>query len=189
MVNQQRRVAYFVLPLVALATAASAQIYGYPIDPADQRPNSTTSTRPRSTGAPDQDANGNDTASTAAQSQGQLSGSETRYRPDQIDSRDEADRSDATRRRNGQVTDGEDELVRETVRPLIQSPPPLSEFERYVSQIVDKPLRRFGSSLLVPGSRDFTAPPTTTVPPTTSSTRATRSSSDWPVRSRPATSG
>ena len=165
MVNQQRRVAYFVLPLVALATAASAQIYGYPIDPADQRPNSTTSTRPRSTGAPDQDANGNDTASTAAQSQGQLSGSETRYRPDQIDSRDEADRSDATRRRNGQVTDGEDELVRETVRPLIQSPPPLSEFERYVSQIVDKPLRRFGSSLLVPGSRDFTAPPTTTVPP------------------------
>src|SRR6476469_1468240 len=111
-VNQQRRVAYFVLPLVALATAASAQIYGYPIDPADQRPNSTTSTRPRSTGASDQDSNGNDTASTAAQSQGQLSGSETRYRPDQIDSRDEADRSDATRRRNGQVTDGEDELVR-----------------------------------------------------------------------------
>ncbi|WP_380871831.1 SLBB domain-containing protein [Sphingomonas sp. DBB INV C78] len=40
-----------------------------------------------------------------------------------------------------------------------------SEFETYVSTVVDKPLRRFGSDLLVPGARDFTSPPTTTVPP------------------------
>lgn len=43
--------------------------------------------------------------------------------------------------------------------------PALSEFERYVSSVVDKPLRRFGADLLVPAARDFTAPPTTTVPP------------------------
>lgn len=43
-------------------------------------------------------------------------------------------------------------------------PAQASEFERYVSAIVDKPLRRFGSGLLVPGARDFTAPPTVNVP-------------------------
>ena len=83
MANQQRRVAYFVLPLVALATAASAQIYGYPIDPADQRTTTnSTSTRVRTTS--NQGANADDTAANAATAQGQLSGSETRYRPDKI---------------------------------------------------------------------------------------------------------
>ena len=42
---------------------------------------------------------------------------------------------------------------------------PMSEFETFVSEVVDKPLRRFGSNLLVPTARDFTAPPSTTVPP------------------------
>lgn len=42
---------------------------------------------------------------------------------------------------------------------------PPNEFERFVSGAVGKPLRRFGADLLVPGARDFTAPPTTTVPP------------------------
>jgi protein involved in polysaccharide export with SLBB domain len=46
-----------------------------------------------------------------------------------------------------------------------ETPPPPSEFESYVSSVAGKPLRRFGSELLVPGARDFTAPPTTTVPP------------------------
>ena len=42
---------------------------------------------------------------------------------------------------------------------------PPNEFEQLVSDMVGKPLRRFGAELLVPGARDFTAPPTTTVPP------------------------
>ncbi|MGB3928899.1 MAG: SLBB domain-containing protein, partial [Sphingobium sp.] len=41
---------------------------------------------------------------------------------------------------------------------------PPNEFESYVSDIVGKPLRRFGSDMLVPESRDFTAPSTTAVP-------------------------
>lgn len=39
-----------------------------------------------------------------------------------------------------------------------------SEFETYVSEIADKPLLRFGSALLVPDARGFTAPATTAVP-------------------------
>lgn len=42
--------------------------------------------------------------------------------------------------------------------------PPQSEFEAYVSQLVGQPLQRFGSELLVPSARDFTAPPTTAIP-------------------------
>jgi protein involved in polysaccharide export with SLBB domain len=109
--------------------------------------------------------NADQTAGTAAQTQGQVSTSETRYQPDRIENDDQSYRDSGTRNRTRVVSDGEDELVRQTIRPLVQSPPPLSEFERYVSQIVDKPLRRFGSSLLVPGSREFTSPPTTTIPP------------------------
>lgn len=41
---------------------------------------------------------------------------------------------------------------------------PPNEFETLVSEMVGKPLRRFGAELLVPGARDFTAPPTTTIP-------------------------
>ncbi len=41
---------------------------------------------------------------------------------------------------------------------------PGSEFERYVSSIAGKPLRRFGAELLVPEARDFTAPSTVAVP-------------------------
>ncbi len=40
-----------------------------------------------------------------------------------------------------------------------------SEFETYASAIADKPLLRFGSTLLVPDARGFTAPSTTAVPP------------------------
>ncbi|MDE8652342.1 polysaccharide biosynthesis/export family protein [Novosphingobium album (ex Liu et al. 2023)] len=40
-----------------------------------------------------------------------------------------------------------------------------SEFESFVSTIAGKPLRRFGAELLVPGTRDFSAPPTATIPP------------------------
>ncbi|WP_114952184.1 SLBB domain-containing protein [Sphingosinicella terrae] len=47
---------------------------------------------------------------------------------------------------------------------LTQAAPP-GEFESFVSTIAGKPLRRFGSELLVPGGRDFSAPPTAAIPP------------------------
>lgn len=53
--------------------------------------------------------------------------------------------------------------ARERSEPAPATPP--SEFEALVSEMVGKPLRRFGAELLVPGARDFTAPPTTTIPP------------------------
>jgi len=43
-------------------------------------------------------------------------------------------------------------------------PPPPSEFETYVSGVVGKPLRRFGTELLTPSSRDFLTPSTTAIP-------------------------
>ena len=47
----------------------------------------------------------------------------------------------------------------------LTQPAPLSEFESFVSTIAGKELRRFGSELLVPGVRDFSAPPTAAIPP------------------------
>jgi protein involved in polysaccharide export with SLBB domain len=163
--NHQRRLALFVLPLLLVPGSASGQIYGYPIDPTEQATGASSTTTSRQRTVAGNQANQN--AAEAATSQGQLSTSETtyRYQPDRIQNNDvvESDRQLRTR----DVPETEDELTREprSIRPLVQAPPPPSEFEQYVSQIVDKPLRRFGSSLLVPGSRDFTAPPTATVPP------------------------
>lgn len=50
--------------------------------------------------------------------------------------------------------------------PLEAPPPPAppSEFETYVSKLAGKPLRRFGSDLLLPEARDFTLPGTTAIP-------------------------
>ncbi|MFA7595310.1 MAG: SLBB domain-containing protein [Novosphingobium sp.] len=46
-----------------------------------------------------------------------------------------------------------------------QAPPaPPSEFENYVSTVAGKELRRFGAELLLPSSRDFVVPPTTSIP-------------------------
>ncbi len=42
--------------------------------------------------------------------------------------------------------------------------PPPSEYETFVSDIVGKPLRRFGSELLIPAARDFTTPATVAIP-------------------------
>jgi len=54
--------------------------------------------------------------------------------------------------------------ARSDTSPKPTRPAPVSEFETFVSDIVGKPLRRFGADLLVPGARDFTSPPTTTLP-------------------------
>lgn len=45
-----------------------------------------------------------------------------------------------------------------------QQPGPPGEFEAFVSEIVGKPVRRFGADLLTPDARDFTAPPVVSVP-------------------------
>ncbi|NIJ36036.1 protein involved in polysaccharide export with SLBB domain [Sphingopyxis panaciterrae] len=50
-------------------------------------------------------------------------------------------------------------------KPAAAALPRPSEFETYVSTLAGKPLRRFGSELLLPAARDFTAPPTTAIPP------------------------
>jgi protein involved in polysaccharide export with SLBB domain len=50
-------------------------------------------------------------------------------------------------------------------KPVTTPAPPPNEFETYVSTLVGQPLRRFGSELLLPAARDFTAPPTTAIPP------------------------
>lgn len=47
----------------------------------------------------------------------------------------------------------------------LTKPPPPGEFESFVSDIVGKPLRRFGAELLVPSARDFSSPPTAAIPP------------------------
>ena len=139
------------LPLVLGAlslTAAGAQISGYPIDPADQRATSAVSSESRD-------------AREAADTQSSVPQSSTyRYEPDEIDSvtttntRDRDDEDEARDRRES------DEITR-----VVRKPAKPSEYEQFVSQIVDKPLRRFGANLLVPDSRDFTAPSTTAVPP------------------------
>jgi protein involved in polysaccharide export with SLBB domain len=47
----------------------------------------------------------------------------------------------------------------------LRPPPEPGEFERYVSTVADRPIPRFGHNLLLPGSRDFAVPATSTVPP------------------------
>lgn len=46
-----------------------------------------------------------------------------------------------------------------------KAPPPPNEFDGFVTQITGRELPRFGSDLLLPGSRDFALPATATVPP------------------------
>ena len=139
------------VPLCAGAlslTAAAAQISGYPVDPADQR---TTTTRSAD----------NRAAADAADTQASVPQSDTdRYEPDEIDSV-----TTTTRARDDEDADDRDRRDRDEVTRVVRKPAQPSEYEQYVSEIVDKPLRRFGSNLLVPDSRDFTAPPTTAVPP------------------------
>jgi len=70
-----------------------------------------------------------------------------------------SDRSDLYDRLNGRENS---QQARPTAR---QRPAQPNEFENYVSEVADKPLRRFGANLLLPDSRDFIVPATTTVPP------------------------
>lgn len=136
-----------------MATIAQAQVSGSPIDPyGSDTTASQQSTMQRTTTTSDR------TARDVANTQATVPGPDANFRPDEIGdtTRSDSSRSDATRPAN-RIDD-------ELTQP-VRKPPPPSEFETFVSKIVDKPLRRFGANLLVPDARDFTAPPLTTVPP------------------------
>lgn len=112
------------------------------------------------------DDRGTSAADAAASDQIQTgSGNQRTYRPDEIradDAQGESRRDDTNR----DEEDGSQRSVRDrdlTTRSATRSAVP-SEFETFASQVADKQIRRFGANLLVPGARDFTAPPTTTVP-------------------------
>ena len=136
---------------------AGAQILSYPIDP-DSQSSSRSSQQSGS-----RNSSSNQTARDAADAQPSVpqSISTDRYAPDEIDNptgtsqnRDrENDRDSTGNARNRQ---NDSDLATRRAQP--------SEFETYVSQVVDKPLRRFGANLLVPDAREFTTAPTTTVP-------------------------
>lgn len=139
-----------------------AQTFTYPVDPQEQAANSAERPGTRSTST-------SQSAADAAATQSGITAQDapSGYEPDRIAS----DRQDTLRDRygedrfedsdqTGRVRDDDQRLAVARARPA-----PPSEFERYVSQVADKPLRRFGSNLLVPGSQGFTAPPTTTIPP------------------------
>lgn len=46
----------------------------------------------------------------------------------------------------------------------VPGPPPANEYERFVSTVAGKPLRRFGTELLLPEARGFAVPPMAAVP-------------------------
>lgn len=52
----------------------------------------------------------------------------------------------------------------QTLNQLPVLPPPPNEFERLVQQRLGRPLPRFGTGLIVPSSRNYSVPTTTTVP-------------------------
>lgn len=141
---------------MALATGAQAQSYG----PAQSQGDDPLSENGPQQRAPDPQGNGQQ----AATSQVATPSANDRYKPDQID---EAGARPSSDRDNPQTESSEapnGRATREKAAPLVRRPRAPSEFETYVSNIVDKPLRRFGEDLLTPMARDFTTPPTTTVP-------------------------
>lgn len=158
-----------------LATAAAAlpapvvaQIYPDPAGSTDPTygTNGQRSTDPRSAG-------GNQQANAAADTQVSAP-TVRRYQPDliepseQFEATDSRLRSDdrAVDRRTGRSADRLDDVEQDGRNPNgIRRQTPPSEFEQYVSRIVDKPLRRFGANLLVPDARDFVSPVTTTAVP------------------------
>lgn len=71
---------------------------------------------------------------------------------------DNQDTSDTTR--------GDTSGRQRSLNQLPVTPPPPNEFERFVEQRLGRVLPRFGSSLIVPSSRDYSVPTTTAVPPT-----------------------
>ena len=126
---------------IAGSTPAHAQLYDPALDAA-------------TTGQPDQrQAAQQATRSTAATQLAAPTAPPVQFRADEI-------RSDSRAQPQQRGVSDEDQARTGGERRIVAS-----EFETYVSQIVDKPLVRFGSNLLVPNARGFTAPSTTAVPP------------------------
>jgi protein involved in polysaccharide export with SLBB domain len=151
--------ALFAASALASATPAFAQAY-----PSSGQDTTNDGTRDRDGSDTRTDRSTGNSGRDASTNQIQTNDSD-RYKADEIQSSSQArddkrsssdDEESNTRRRN------DDERDQRTVRPKRIAPP--SEYETFVSTIVDKPLRRFGANLLVPESRDFTTPATTTVP-------------------------
>lgn len=145
---------------------ARAQVNGFPIDPTDQNSPDSGQTNNRPSTA-------NRTANDAATSQTAVPPlASERYQPDVIDSDRTVEdgrvqsRDDTRTRTRTRTTDDQDEVSSEQdeltrSRRVVARP---SEFETYVSQSLNRPIRRFGANLLVPDARNFTAPSTTSVP-------------------------
>ncbi|MEO7240074.1 MAG: SLBB domain-containing protein [Sphingomicrobium sp.] len=145
-----------IVLMLAIPAVASAQLSGYPsgypLDVSQQNAPGQSSNGNNSNNG----NNANETARGAADSQLAVPPTvmSNGYRPDQIVDPAQPGQPNATVAERGRNANRAGSIYAQP-----------SEFETYVTTMVDKPLRRFGANLLVPGSRDFTAPPTTTVPP------------------------
>lgn len=89
------------------------------------------------------------------------------FRPTRIDDGDirdsQSNRDDRDNSPTSETGDGSTRISAPRDGTFRKTTPP-GEFEKLVSQIVDKPIRRFGSSLLVPGSREFRPSDVSTIP-------------------------
>ena len=161
-VSRRLVLAASVVALALTPSPVAGQVNGNPLDPLDQ-----SSSNGNQQGSNNSGSGTNRSAANAAASQTFVPLSSTdRYQPDVItnDGGNGASRlqsllSGQSGMDQGATNNAQDDLTK-SVR-IIARP---SEFETYVSQSLNRPLRRFGANLLVPEARSFTAPPTTTVP-------------------------
>lgn len=151
------------MPLAALSAPVAAQIADPLYGATQLDPNARSSNDRRATNSTQQ---GSEAATTQVEARAE------RYRPDEIEASDQnratSDSRDRTRTTDDRLDDerltDRDRADLARLRRNRTLPPP-SEFESFVSRIVDKPLRRFGANLLVPDALDFTAPPETVAVP------------------------
>lgn len=146
---------------VVSSSPADAQVFSDPLEQRIVTPN-TVRAGTRTSNVPQTDAADAQVSTTSVR----------RYEPDVIESADQVrSTDDRTSTRNTRLTRDEEEEGDSADRDRLRSPSgirrltPPSEFEQYVSRIVDKPLRRFGANLLVPDARDFVSPVATTAVP------------------------
>ncbi len=166
-------------PVIGLASCLLAAAIMIAPDPAQAQlfdmggqnsGNSNFNNQRRQTSDPTADRQAYDAASAQVTAPDQIQ----RYQPDTIESTDQLAASNTRSRTSNRMnsTDNSQDDTNANRRedqsqPMnrLRRPPPASEFEAYVSRIVDKPLRRFGTDLLVPDARDFVSPVTTTAVP------------------------